>query len=336
MTSTVTVDTSDLAPVSFPQDVPTIDLPKVSLSKLASRDAAETARVTTIMRTSSFFMLDLMDHPSGVLLYESIVECARLAGKLFTSIPFEKKQTFQRRKNVAILDKGALGTCDENGLYRKLFSQGYEIARLVLEAFQTALQVEDDAILQSHDLNSPSGHTIRMLRYPAATAHKTQGRPTLAAHRDWTSLTILFTWLGGLQVPKSTAKWYEGSPQSEDDWAYVRPVPGCACINAGEALQLLTGKMVKAGLHRVVAAPGDQEKCDKLSVFIGIRPKNEWPMRPYRSPLIPDSVAEDEDYANLTCEEWGGISIAKWIAAAQARERAKLAEGQANRKTGSA
>ncbi|KAF4550302.1 2OG-Fe(II) oxygenase-like protein 1 [Elsinoe fawcettii] len=353
------IDCSDLVPVPFPEDVPAVTLPSVSLAKLLAQDTDEASRVTEIMRTSCFFTLDLLDHQKGIEFYKDILDCTRFARETFDNTSVKDKQDYKRREGSVVLDKGyttALGTFDDNDrpiahetlnvpsmevfngsassdlpswlsveekLFKRIFERAFEITHAILKAFQTALQVSGQDMLTSHDMLTPSGHTIRMLHYTTSTYDKIHGLPTLAAHRDWTSLTLVFNWLGGLQIPKPDARWLHDDAIHEEDWDWVKPVPGTTIVNAGEALQRLTGRMIKSGLHRVVPAPAPQDHFDRYSIFLGIRPRNDWPMRPYDSPLIPNRV-DGQDFSHMTCEEWGAYSIEKWVEAAQARARAVL------------
>jgi isopenicillin N synthase-like dioxygenase len=134
---------------------------------------------------------------------------------------------------------------------------------------------------------------------------------TFPAHKDAISLAILFTWVGGLQIPAPDATWLEHEVVTEESWRWVEPIPGTAIVNCGDALELLTNGTLKSGLHRVVRAPGAQAPYDKFSVLIGTRPRNDLTMVPLQSPLIPPVVAVSnaEETTPLTCAEWGAKKI---------------------------
>lgn len=56
----------------FPDHVSTVDLPRLSFSKLLSRDTGESERLFEACRTHGFFLLDLRDTPDGeTLLHEA-------------------------------------------------------------------------------------------------------------------------------------------------------------------------------------------------------------------------------------------------------------------------
>jgi isopenicillin N synthase-like dioxygenase len=61
-------------------------------------------------------------------------------------------------------------------------------------------------------------------------------------------------------------------------------VPGTAIVNVGSQLEILTNKALTSGLHRVVRAPGEQQKFDRYSVLVGTHAANRFPMKPLQSP----------------------------------------------------
>lgn len=148
-----------------------------------------------------------------------------------------------------------------------------------------------------------------MLRYTGVKAGKTVDQLTFPAHKDAISLAILFTWLGGLQIPAPDAVWLGPEVVTEESWRWVEPLPGYAIINIGDAMEILTNKVLKSGLHRVVRAPGAQAPFDKYSVLVAARPANTTPMVPFKSPLIPELTAEQAALPVLTSEEWGTSKI---------------------------
>ena len=80
------------------------------------------------------------------------------------------------------------------------------------------------------------------------SAHTARREAKRAEHTDFGSFTILFNWLGGLQLLL---------PQPEK-WVWVRPVPGSAIVNLGDAMCKSTSGILKSNTHRVVPASGAQ------------------------------------------------------------------------------
>lgn len=84
-------------------------------------------------------------------------------------------------------------------------------------------------------------------------------------HTDFGSITVLFNQLGGLQVL---------NPDSQE-WKYVKPEPGCAIINLGDAIVKLVGGQLYSGVHRVVGPPGEQANSPRHSVVYFSRPNGD-------------------------------------------------------------
>jgi len=136
----------------------------------------------------------------------------------------------------------------------------------------------------------PSGDQLRLTKstmYPI----QQQCSPdvSLGAHTDFGSVTILFNRLDGLQVL---------APNGE--WLYIRPLPGHAIVNLGDAMVKLTGGLMKSNIHRVVTAPGLTEVVDRYSVVYFSRPENNVQMKS----LMNDGKEEQYDNHVLTAQEW--------------------------------
>ena len=148
-----------------------------------------------------------------------------------------------------------------------------------------------------HRVNMSSGSQLRMLCFqPQADGDR---RTSLVAHSDLGSLTILFNVLGGLQILSDNKK-----AESEDNWVYVRPAPGCAIMNVGDALAKWTNGLLKSPRHRVTYAPGDQASLVRYSVAYFSRPEHETLMtRLDGSDIIPP-LREGEVDDEITAREW--------------------------------
>lgn len=86
------------------------------------------------------------------------------------------------------------------------------------------------------------------------------------------------------------------NPNSHD-WKYVKPQPGCAVINLGDAIVKLVGDRLYSGVHRVVGPPGEQAKYPRHSVVYFSRPDGDVKL----GSLF--GSAEEREKA-MTTEEW--------------------------------
>ena len=76
----------DFYPAPFPEDVPTIELEKISLCRLLNGDAAEAERVFNICITTGFFYLDMLDHATGRQIWRSAYNICRLSRDRLSTI----------------------------------------------------------------------------------------------------------------------------------------------------------------------------------------------------------------------------------------------------------
>ncbi|KAI9755690.1 MAG: hypothetical protein M4579_004188 [Chaenotheca gracillima] len=186
------------------------------------------------------------------------------------------------------------------------------LTTLILSHISThlGLPASSDSYLPSfHRINRASGDQIRFLRAPPPPAPRKEdevsgatakGDAALGAHTDFGSVTILFNRLGGLQVlmPES-ASTGSGSGGDTADWRYVRPLPGHAIVNLGDALVKFSRGALRSNVHRVAAAPGLQKEHTKYSLVYFARPEEDIILRPL---VGEDQPGEKE--VEMTSKEW--------------------------------
>lgn len=85
------------------------------------------------------------------------------------------------------------------------------------------------------------------------------------------------------------------NPQSYE-WKYVKPQPGCAIINLGDALVKLVGDQLYSGVHRVVGPPGEQAQSPRHSVVYFSRPNGDIKLK--------NLLDEDDEEEAMTADEW--------------------------------
>lgn len=93
-------------------------------------------------------------------------------------------------------------------------------------------------------------------------------------------------------------------------WYYVKPIPGHAICNVGDALAVFSGGILRSNLHRVVSPPGLQATHTRWSLVFFTRPANDVELRALTqsSPAIAAAVAASPDLAKghpqQTALEW--------------------------------
>ncbi|KAL6704643.1 hypothetical protein ACN47E_008040 [Coniothyrium glycines] len=345
----------DLCPQPFPNDVPTAPLESISLAQLVAGDAAAVQRVGHAMRHIGFFYLDLRGHEVGMELLREASECCRLIKDTLVGLPVELKEQYKIREELGAFDRGYIAKknpADGSALhetynmpakelmadppaqvlppwlatheatFQSALQHASEVAATLLRIFERDLGLRAGALQELHDITQPSGTFLRLLRYPGKPAERAHldDELTFPAHKDYSTVSLLFNWLGGLQVQRSTSLGHAPDARDDvpaDDWVWVRPQPGHLLVNGGWMLEILTNRVMRAGWHRVVNAPGSQAPFDKLSVLFGMRPKDVAPMR-----ALDEAVGLEGDVLNA--KEWTAQGIRRFIQRVGQEEKSLL------------
>lgn len=175
-------------------------------------------------------------------------------------------------------------------------TQSIKITNTILDIFNEKLELPVNTLTEKmHPPNEYSSSEIRWTRSPGGNKVE---RVAMGAHTDFGSLSLLFNRLGGLQV----------MPVGKEEWEYVKPLPGHAVCNIGDALAFFSGGILRSSLHRVVGAPGRQAGMERWSMVYFTRPGDSIQMRALsdQSPLIAKATAaSDRSFdAGTTAYEW--------------------------------
>ncbi|KAL7916746.1 hypothetical protein GGI35DRAFT_485884 [Trichoderma velutinum] len=334
----------DLYPAPFPDNVAIADIKKISLGKLLSNDAEEAQKMFEVCKDVGFFYLDMMDHDMGRRLWEDACVAARSGMEVFPNTPLAEKKLFKAPAGIKVLDRGyQCGAVNEDGTprdsemfmipqhellttgkefqlpeyltqheerFKNALKSGNVVANVVLEVLEKKLQLAPSTFTQLHRLTDSSGDFLRVLRYPGVEREELADPLRFPAHKDAVSVAILFTWLGGLQITSPDAP-KDLNPFTIPDkyWRWIKPLPGTAIVNLGDAMEVFTNNLLKSGLHRVIRAPGAQMAHDKYSVLIVARPEDSTPMKAFKSPVIPEDTVEQANEQVYTSIEWGNNKI---------------------------
>lgn len=164
---------------------------------------------------------------------------------------------------------------------------------MILAHLNTHLNLPPDTLSNLHRLEGHSGDQVRLIKAPPQPTDDRQ--ITLGEHTDFGSVTVLFNRLGGLQVLP---------PGKGAEWCYVRPLPGHAIINLGDAMAKFTNGLLRSNIHRVVSPPGQQAESTRYSLVYFSRPENEVLMKRLEgSDKIPE-LAEGEGDEEINAKDW--------------------------------
>ncbi|KAH8910541.1 Clavaminate synthase-like protein [Coniochaeta sp. PMI_546] len=290
----------------FPSSLPHAPIARISSSQLLSSDPAASAAVLQASQTYGFFYLDLRDSEAGRSLISESERLLALARASFEELSPEEKNGYHLLKGVSLFGYKAAGTVKqtdasrrpdstefwnvgkdhmhgivpsrpypdviarEGELFRGFMARAHGMGMVVCRALETGLGLERGELEGLNRFDMPSGDHVRLTRKKAVQDRGSVGLPS---HTDFGSVTILFNWLGGLQIEGRT----EGR---EGEWEWVVPVEGHAVVNLGDAMVTFTNGALKSAKHRVVPAPGEQGLHDRYSVVYFVRPHNDALMKP--------------------------------------------------------
>ncbi|KAH9949158.1 Clavaminate synthase-like protein [Amylocystis lapponica] len=141
-----------------------------------------------------------------------------------------------------------------------------DINLTLISTFSTKLALPERMLSTRHSVEEYSGSEARCIKSPPRLPDT---KAALGSHTDFGSLSILHNRLGGLQV------MMPGS----NDWQYVRPLPGHAICNVGDALSVFSGGILRSNMHRVVPPPKEQAELERWSLVFFTRPGNSVMLR---------------------------------------------------------
>lgn len=190
----------------------------------------------------------------------------------------------------------------------------HQVGLDILSMLATQLNLPSDVFVNKHRITEASGDHVRMTRGPPRKSQDLS-LPEIQTpgHTDFGTITILFNWLGGLQVWSEASRGNfnnivdpeQGSKDesSKPEWLWVKPKPGHAIVNLGDAAVKFTGGVLCSGRHRVVPAPGEQGLWPRYSVVYFVRPENACVLKRICGGDVPP-VQEGKEEEELTAHEW--------------------------------
>lgn len=178
-------------------------------------------------------------------------------------------------------------------LLKSFIGNAHSIVTLVLDLLNEHLQLPPSELSNMHRIHGISGDQVRFVKAPPQPVD--DRRTALGEHTDFGSVTVLFNRLGGLQVLP---------PGQDAEWCYVRPLPGHAIVNLGDAMVKFTNGLLRSNIHRVVSPPGSQADTTRYSLVYFARPEDDVPLKRLsgssRVPPLPPGAEEEE----INSKDW--------------------------------
>ncbi|KAK3081757.1 hypothetical protein LTS18_003023 [Coniosporium uncinatum] len=325
----------------FPSDIPTAPIKKISLAKLLSKDTAEIDALFEACKTYGFFYLSTRDHPQGEALEQGSLNMARIAEETF-KLPLEEKKKCSMQNTGTIFGykhaggsktdaSGTLDTAEfmntakdsiinnaswpipstvksNQHLFEPFVTTAHKTGLGILKLIGEKLGLPEEEVTNRHRITQSSGDQVRMTRSPplsaAAALEKQIATP---AHTDFGSITLLFNWLGGLQIwepedPDGSKFWSSSRHSEKGEWKYVRPIPGYAICNLGDAMTRFSNGVLNSGKHRVLPAPGPQGEFVRYSIVYFVRPEDAVPLQVLKAEGIPPYEGKEDEVVKTAGE----------------------------------
>ncbi|KAF8847922.1 Clavaminate synthase-like protein [Acephala macrosclerotiorum] len=335
----------------FPNDIAAAQLPRIHLSKLLANDKTESNALFEASRKLGLFLLDFEDCEEGETFLKN-AETMFDINKEMNETDIEEMMKYAYHPPHSLFGYKALGDLkiedgrpdrctfytvsqdDMTALSKPLshpqiiethrpqisayIKQAHSIITLICSHLDSQLRLSPGTFASMQPITSPSGTGLRMLRYPPQP--EGDRRTSLLGHTDIGSLTILFNITGGLQILLPDA-----DPTDDSGWVYVKPEPGCAIVNLGDAMVEWSGGILRSNMHRVTFAPGEQGKVPRYSLAYLVRPFGDVSMKRLAGgrSLIPE-VKDGEEDNLMNARDW---EIHKAVGIRSGRDNARSRGG---------
>ncbi|KAG6888303.1 hypothetical protein C0995_009302 [Termitomyces sp. Mi166 len=136
----------------------------------------------------------------------------------------------------------------------------FNILLPLLRLLALGLELPEETFVEKHSFGSDLSESwIRMMKYyPRSSEDEEKTKNVwLKGHTDFGSLTLLWSQpVSALQILDPQGKW-----------KWVKHIDNALVVNAGEALEYLSGRFYKGTIHRVHQPPADQRDFTRLGVF---------------------------------------------------------------------
>ncbi|RPD55161.1 Clavaminate synthase-like protein [Lentinus tigrinus ALCF2SS1-7] len=315
---------------AFPEDVPTHPLFVIDYQLVKAGDEHEVNKLWRAATELGFWYLKNHD------VNEEVDEMFEM-GRETLALPLEEKMCFEQGDNGFSFGYRAAGMqfMDERGtpdvtefinvskddalawpapvhrtypstvearmesVIKPFVQKSLAINHFLINVLNDKLGLPKGALAALHKADEHSGCTARVIRAPPHEGLQT--KLFLTAHTDFGSLSFLHNRLGGLQV----------LPPGSDKWFYVKPLPGHAICNIGDALNIFSGGILRSNIHRVVPPPGEQAKYERWSLVFFTRPNDPVELRA----LSDQSAAIAESVAKAPSGKYEpGVTAQQWLA----------------------
>ncbi|KAI0819368.1 Clavaminate synthase-like protein [Trametes gibbosa] len=305
------------------------DLPIIDLSKASSPEgrAALAPQVRDAMRTFGFMYI--INHGLTQTQNERIFDIADVP---FSQVADDEKKRFSYDIKATGLykgyklcqywhiDNGVRDQIEHYNMHRAILRQEhpkpltpflpeirtfaeynhYNILNPILQLLARGMELPENTFVNFHHYENKGEGWIRFMKYyPRSQEDEEKSKNVwLKGHKDFGTVTILWSQpVAALQIMSPDGKW-----------RWIKHIDNALVINAGEAMEFLSGGFYKGTIHRVRQPPADQQGHPRLGVFYFALADDDVKLAPLlQSPVLQRVGVErrwEDDAQAPMMEEW--------------------------------
>ncbi|KAF9045063.1 Clavaminate synthase-like protein [Panaeolus papilionaceus] len=169
----------------------------------------------------------------------------------------------------------------------------------VLRLLALGLELPENTLADLHGYSDVGETYVRYMKYyPRSKEEEEKSNNVwLKGHTDFGTITILYSQpVAALQILTP-----------EGNWKWVKHIDNALVINAGDAMEFLSGGYYRGTIHRVVQPPPDQQSYTRLGVFYFAMPNDDVVLAPLlESPVLQRVGVKDvlQGKQPPTMKEW--------------------------------
>ncbi|KAI8989247.1 Clavaminate synthase-like protein [Trametes punicea] len=175
----------------------------------------------------------------------------------------------------------------------------YKVLHPILRLLARGMELPEDVFVNIHGFESKGETYVRFMKYyPRSEEEECKTKNVwLKGHTDFGTITILWSQpVSALQILSPDGKWR---------WA--KHIPNALVVNAGDAMEFLSGGFYKATIHRVFQPPADQRGHTRVGAFYFAMTDDNVRLVPFaESPVLQrvGIMRRCDDADALTMEQW--------------------------------
>jgi len=155
----------------------------------------------------------------------------------------------------------------------------FEVLNPILRLLAICMELPEETFVDQHDFDAKGESYVRFTRYYPRSEDDEQKTKNvwMKGHTDIGSVTVLWSQpISALQILCKDGKW-----------RWIKHIDNALVINAGDAMEFLSGGFYTGTIHRVVQPPQDQRGLTRLGVFYFAMPHDDVKLVPHvESPVL--------------------------------------------------